>query len=116
MIFNMWRKYPKRKPKVSGWYVCSMDVELSEYPLMVLFYDIREKKWFNRTRQLVFNGYAVYKSCRAPIPENRVFTDRYCEREDVIAWKKIPLIIRKDWARTKCEKGEKDEQEYRITI
>lgn len=86
----MWRKYPKHKPKDNGWYLCAMDVGSDILPLMVLFYDKREKKWFNITRQTVFDGYVVYKCCRAPIQENRVYTDRLCERSDVLAWKKLP--------------------------
>lgn len=95
MIFNPWRKYPKRKPKEDGWYLCTVP-----YTVRVFHYDVRKDKWTDTSRQHVFDGYVVYKCCRAPIQENRVYTDGLCERDDVVAWKKLPREYR----------GELDEQ------
>ena len=105
MIFNPWRKYPKRSPKESGHYLCTVGVwDGDEYKLTIakLYFMVRDGKgkWFDPNRQSVFDGYKVYNACRAPIEENRVWTDSLCERTDnVIAWKKLP----KCW-RPRCSK------------
>ena len=90
MPFNFWRKYPKRRPKEDGYYLCTIGMEGDPY-LLKLFYSTRKNKWIDIRRQNVFDGYVVYKVCRAPIEENRVYTDGLCDRtEEVIAWKKLP--------------------------
>ena len=100
MTFNRWRRYPIRKPKESGWYLCTtrfqFPSELTEEKCFVhqLFYDSHSDKWIDISRQSVFEGYVVYKSCRAPIQENHVHFDSLCERDDVLAWRKIPKPCR----------------------
>ena len=97
MIFNFWRKYPNRKPKESGYYLCTTNEEhLFFYDNSInfvhtLFYDKRKNTWIDISRKTVFEGYVVYKVCRAPIEENHVYSDSLCERKDVIAWKKLPV-------------------------
>lgn len=103
MIFNRWRKYPKRKPITSGWYLCQ---DRNAIPwARILYYDIRTDKWIDSNRQSVFDGYVVYKVCRAPIEENHVCTDSQCVRDadDIMAWRKLP---RRYCVKTK---GNKDE-------
>lgn len=92
MIFNFWRRYPRRKPKEDGWYLCTIEHDFGK-GLIVLFYDTRGR-WENTCRQSVFNGYQVYKVCRVPNEENRVWTDGLCEPENVVAWKKLPKEYR----------------------
>lgn len=95
MIFNPWRKYPKRKPKEDGWYLCTVyDEDNEKSYVMRLYYRSMDKKWRNNDRISVFQGYNVYKVCRAPIEENRVYRDGLCERDDVVAWKKLPREYR----------------------
>lgn len=101
MIFNRWRKYPRRKPKNEGWYQCTVQYGLSgqdESPIVMDLYwwyaPDRGGIWVDRRRESVFDGYKVYKPSRAAIEENRVFRDNDCERIDVIAWKKMPRIYR----------------------
>ena len=95
MIFNAWRRYPKKKPKESGWYlVTTTEVQSFIYDNSVsfvnaLYYHKQKDKWIDISRQSVFAGYMVYKVCRAPIEENHVYSDWLCERGDVIAWKKL---------------------------
>lgn len=101
MIFNRWRKHPKRKPKVSGYYLCTTKEQMSRVDCgyadrFILHYDVRKDKWIDISRQSVFDGYVVYKVCRAPIEENHVYSDGLCERDDVLAWKKLP----KKWGAT----------------
>lgn len=96
MIFNFWRRYPKKKPKESGYYLCTTsESQTALYNNSVnfvhtLYYNKREDKWIDISRQTVFEGYVVYKVCRAPIEENHVYSDWLCKRGDVIAWKKLP--------------------------
>lgn len=86
MIFNRWRRYPKRKPKYTGWYQCTVRKGV----IMDLYFNVRECRWIDRRRQQVFDGYKVYKPGREPLEYNRVNTDQLCERIDVVAWKKLP--------------------------
>ena len=95
MIFNFWRKYPKRKPKKNGYYLCTL-TEISSPSMMMLYYKVREDKWIDISRQTVFDGYNVFKVCRAPIEENHVYFDGLCERGDeVIAWKQLSKEYRR---------------------
>lgn len=96
MIFNLWRKYPKRKPEHNGYYLCTVIEANGEHTLYKLYYKKTVDKWIDMSRQTVFDGYVVYKVCRAPIEENRVYTDGMCNRtEDVIAWKQLSKEYRR---------------------
>lgn len=92
MIFNFWRRYPFLKPKKDGWYQCTCEhgAGLNQPKVMDLYFRVWDSKWINTNRQSVFNGYKVYKPCRAPIEDNRMYTDSDCERIDVMAWRKLP--------------------------
>lgn len=96
MIFNFWRPASFFRPKKDGWYQCWIkNGEDSKYwYVMDLYFDSCEKKWLDRRRQSVFNGYKVYKSGREPLDYNRVYEDSLCERDNVIAWKKMPMTFR----------------------
>jgi hypothetical protein len=92
MIFNPWRKFPRWKPKEDGYYLCTIyDLETDYSYVAKLYYTVRSGLWENNERINVFMGYTIYKVCRAPIEENRVYRDSLCNRtEDVVAWKKMP--------------------------
>lgn len=91
MIFNFWRRYPRRKPKEDAYYLCTIGMGKTDGYILKLFYNTRTDKWTDIRRQKVFDGYVVYKLCRAPIEENRVYTDGMCDRTDeVVAWKRLP--------------------------
>ena len=91
MLFNFWRRYPRRKPKEDGYYLCTIAMGETDGYVLKLFYNTRTDKWTDIRRQKVFDGYVVYKVCRAPIEENRVYTDGMCDRTDeVVAWKQLP--------------------------
>lgn len=91
MMLNRWRKYPRRKPKEGGMYLCTVRPENSNISyIKLLMYSVDEKRWIDISRRKVFDGYVVYRQCRATIPENRVYTDSLVERDDVVAWKKAP--------------------------
>jgi hypothetical protein len=92
MIFNFWRPAKWFKPKKSGWYTCTAahGGGLDTPRVMDLYFRDWDSKWIDPRRQTVFDGYKVYEACRAPIEDNRVFTDSDCERIDILAWKKIP--------------------------
>lgn len=99
MIFNFWRKYPRRKPKKSGMYQCLVRYGLSgqvENPVILeLYYSDWKDCWIDQRRSSVFGGYKVYQDCRAPIEDNRVMEDSLCTRIDVIAWREMPKIPRR---------------------
>ena len=80
MIFNFWRRYPRRKPKEDGFYLCTIPMGTTDGYVRKLMYSTRTDKWTDIYRQKVFDGYVVYKVCRAPIDENRVRTDGMCDR------------------------------------
>lgn len=89
MIFNLWRKFPRWRPKAPGYYLCSVKGGHTT-PVKSLYYH-SNGKWIDMSRQTVFDGYQVYKLGRVPIEENHVYTDRLCDlTEDVTYWKKQP--------------------------
>lgn len=95
-MINFWKPSWLFQPKNSGWYLCTVvhGNGLNKPRVMELYFDAITNKWINRHRQLVFDGYNVYESCRAPIDSNRVYFDSDCERIDVVAWRKKPRIYR----------------------
>lgn len=90
-IFNPWRPYPLWIPKKDGWYQCTIQSfeEPEERWVMDLYFNTRTKIWEDKRRQNVFTGYKVFKSGRGTQDYNRVYTDKLCIRNDVIAWKKV---------------------------
>lgn len=92
MIFNFWRPSWLFKPKKDGWYQCTAahGGGLNSPRVMDLYFRTWDDKWVDPRRQTVFDGYKVYESCRAPIEDNRVYTDTECERIDILAWRKLP--------------------------
>ena len=91
MIFNFWRRYPRSKPKESGYYLCTINMGDVDSYVVKLFYSPEKDKWIDISRQKIFDGYVVYKVCRAPIEENRVQKDGLWDRTDeVIAWRRLP--------------------------
>lgn len=99
LIFNRWRKYPRKEPKNEGWYQCTVlhGYGLNEPRVMDLYFSFAPDIggiWIDRRRQQVFYGYKVYKPSRAPIEDNRLWKDELCERIDVVAWRKLPKVYR----------------------
>lgn len=95
MIFYPWIRYPRRKPKKDGPYLCMVSWEgiMNESKLVILHYNVSEDKWINKQRKLVFDGYKVYKQCREPLEYNRVYEDGLCEMSHVvIAYRRLPKI------------------------
>ena len=93
MIFNFWRKYPRFQPKKAGWYQCTVAIDEDHKHLCVmdLFFNSHSNTWIDSRRQNVFDGYQVFKCCRAPIAENHVCTDKLCDQTmAVVAWRKLP--------------------------
>lgn len=96
-MFNFWRRYPRFKPKKAGWYQCTVITgdDCSKLKVMDLYYLYVSMMWIDRRRQDVFDGYQVYKPCRAPIAENHVYRDILCDRTlAVVAWRKLPKPCR----------------------
>ncbi len=89
---NLWRPYSFIHPKEDGWYQCTCKHGKGENApsVMELYFNKDSRRWFDKRRQSVFDGYKVYESCRAPIEDNRVYTDTDCERIDVVAWRRLP--------------------------
>ena len=58
--------------------------------VMSLYYSAWEDKWVDKSRLSVFEGYKVYKSCKAPIDDNRVYSDVRCDLSlGVVAWRAL---------------------------
>lgn len=102
MLLNRWRKYPKRRPKSQDHYQCIVRYGFFgqfEEPMVIdlywLYIPDRGYVWVDRRRRSVFRGYKVYLQNRAPLEDNRIFDDNLCERNDVIAWRKLPRIPKK---------------------
>lgn len=91
-LINLWRKYPKRKPKKEGWYQCTVKHGFGIDKPRVMDLYFHDGYWTDRRRKQVFEGYKVYKPTRASIEDNRVWGDELCDRDDVIAWRKLPNI------------------------
>lgn len=90
MFFNPWRKYPKHKPKENGTYLCTVSFDDDSVKVMELRYIAWSKRWVDTRRDSVFNGYKVYKPCRATLEENRLYKDSLCDLTGgVTAWKKL---------------------------
>lgn len=92
-MFNRWRKYPRKKPKEFGWYQCTVDCsdDRRKFKVMDLYFDANHNLWLDLRRQNVFDGYKTYHVSRAPIEENRYWTDSLCDRTlAVVAWRKLP--------------------------
>lgn len=92
-MFNRWRKYPRRKPKKVGNYLCTIrwGENLENTKVMDLFFDTLDGgQWVDDRRANVFDGYKVYPIGKLPDEDNRVFCDSLCERDFVVAWKKLP--------------------------
>lgn len=92
-MINLWRNYPKCKPKKAGKYLCTVRYgsELENTKVMDLYFDtIDGGRWIDDRRQNVFDGYKVYVTGRIATEDNRVYTDALCERSFVSAWKKMP--------------------------
>lgn len=96
-MFNFWRSYSLFHPKKDGRYLCVLKDESRK--IMILNYSTAKKEWSNLERQSVFDGYKVYKQCRAAIEDNRMYTDDICGYTDILAWKRLPKKCR--WGRTR---------------
>jgi hypothetical protein len=92
-MFNFWRRYPRRKPKENGKYLCTVQYgdNLENSIVTELYYDyIDGGKWLDTKRQSVFDGYKVFAPGRHVCDATRVHTDSLCKRDFVVAWKKLP--------------------------
>lgn len=85
-MIKIWWRYPLFKPRKDGSYLCT----LNNGRLMILYYDAIDRKWYDKSRLSVFQGYKVYKQGREPIESNRVTEDGLCYRDEVIAFKRLP--------------------------
>lgn len=96
MIFDNWKSYPKHKPKRDGWYQCTIrhGENMEKAYVTDLLYKARLDKWIDIHRQSVFEGYKVYKGHKETSEESRVYTDKLCVRDSVVAWKKLPRVYK----------------------
>lgn len=98
-MFNRWKPYPKYKPEKRGWYCCSIRYgeEEGQAYVMDLFWDDVREVWKDNRRLNVYQTYEVYgwgqDIIGNPIKE-RIWYDNLCERNNVIAFKKLPKIYR----------------------
>ena len=101
-MFRKWKKYPKHKPKTDGWYEVTyqFDDRPDAVTVTCLYFVAWRGVWEDRHRVMVFEGYKVYKPSKAPIDDNRVYSDVLCDRTlGVRAWR--PLAKPYGWKRGK---------------
>ena len=93
-MLNIWHPYPLMTPKKDGWYICTAahGAGLNTPKVMEVYFRKWDKKWYNPRRHSVFDGYKVCEACRAPLEDNRVFTDSECDRIDILAWRPLPRL------------------------
>lgn len=94
-MFNMWKSYPKNKPKKSGWYICSIRYgeEQGQAYVMDLWWDEKLERWRDNRRINVFELYEVFGYGKGN-EKMRMYYDNTCYRSDVIAFKKLPKIYK----------------------
>ena len=91
-----WRKYPRRAPKKSGRYLCTIcrpcykndfgEVFHQAY-VMILFYDAPNDRFIDMARQAVFSKYKVFSDDQL---SDVLTSDSLVDRTDqVSAWKKL---------------------------
>lgn len=98
-MFNRWKPYPKYKPKEKGWYLCSIRYgeEEGEAYVMDLWWDDKREVWKDNRRLNVYQTYEVYGWGNSIIDtpvKQRIWHDNLCERNDVIAFKRLPKIYK----------------------
>ena len=98
-MFNRWKPYPKYKPEKRGWYICSIRYgkDPDQAYVMDLFWEDRREVWRDNRRINVFQEYDVYgygMDIRGNNVKKQLYYDNLCEREDVIAFKKMPKIYK----------------------
>lgn len=98
-MFNRWKPFPKYEPKDKGWYICSIRYgeEPSQAYVMELWWDDIRQVWKDNRRLNVFQEYEVYgygSDIIGGIIKKQLYHDNLCERNDVIAFKKVPKIYR----------------------
>lgn len=99
-----WIRFDKKKPKESGWYLCTVE-QGSRFP-MLLYWEWSSGKFTDPVRQSVFNNYEVMVTKKfeegvkteAIMPDDeymeRIYTDDACDRTKyVIAWKPEPRVF-----------------------
>lgn len=83
-MFNLWKAYPKRKPKSDGFYLCTIGVSGAEYT-MILWYRVCSNQWIDIRRQEIFDRYTVLRN------NTHIATDGLCDRTaEVTYWKRRP--------------------------
>ena len=86
--FNPWRKFPNKRPKRAGWYMCTVEVPHTQRYVMELWYDTYTGQWIDNIRQDVFDTYLVYSRADR---DKQLYTLPICNRtDDVTHWKKNP--------------------------
>ena len=91
-MFNMWKPFPKYKPKENGWYQCSIrygDSPGQSYVMDLYWYSEKEFWRDNRVVHLMCELYDVYGDNQKLIRGETVGV-----RNDVIAFKKLPKIYK----------------------
>lgn len=98
MLIMRWKPFPQHKPKVDGWYQCTIeygDENKQRYVMDLYWYGKckGEGRWIDNRRQSIFDSYNVYAldSMMFKVDNKRLLTTALCDRTDsVTAWKKLP--------------------------
>jgi hypothetical protein len=81
----MWKNFFKKKPKESGWYMCTVEVKNQQRYTMSLYWYLKEQRFIDNIRENVCRTYDV-RSCTG----KRIYDIGQDRTYDVVAWRKIP--------------------------
>jgi hypothetical protein len=88
---DSWIPFPENTPTYRGWYICTIryGTKHNQTYVMDLFWDDKLNEWHDNRRLDVFHTYSVYN-----LKGERLYTDYYCKRDDVVAFKPMPDVYR----------------------
>lgn len=91
-IFNMWRPFPKIKPKTKGNYICTVEVPGQQRYVMDLYWYPTVGRFKDNRRQTIFDEYDVYGYNNETKKNDKLLkTIGLCDRTiNVVAWKEPP--------------------------
>lgn len=92
-----WKKFPKKKPKKDGWYICTVEVPGQQRYVMDLYWYSESQSFKDNRRRHVFDIYKVLGyDDETNDHTNHIFTDNLCDRTiNVKAWKNTPKAYMK---------------------
>ncbi len=96
MAKTRWNEYPKIKPKVDGFYICTVHYE-EKNDIDYLYYFADADLWVDLKLRYVFNTYQVFRSVKGLVGQEvleQVNGRNIWVKDNVIAFKNRPKIYK----------------------